>query len=557
MVFGITAPLAVWHVWAVGVFKFDSPAVFSHIFMAMYMVLLSIVAIYGLHRYLLIFLYYRHRHKRSVPADHFEKLPTVTIQLPMYNERYVVKRVIEAACAMEYPCRKLQIQVLDDSTDETSLIIQNCVTRMSRLGYNISYFHRKGRRGFKAGNLAAGLPHATGEFVAIFDADFLPEPDFLRRTIHYFTDPRVGLIQSRWGHINSDSSMLTRVQAMMLDGHFTIEHIARNRSGRFMSFNGTAGIWRRACIQDAGGWHCDTLTEDLDLSYRAQLRGWKFVYLPDMVSPAELPPEMNSFKTQQFRWTKGAVQTARKLLPTVLSAPLPLKVKIEAFFQLTNWVPYPCMALLTLFLFPAFFIKLNPFKNGAPSQILFDLTVFNLGTGSITIFYLLSQREIYQRWLGKIKLLPVLMSVGIGISLNNFKAVLEGFFAKKNEFVPTPKFGLDNASDRTWRALKPPLAGRKSKFMPYIELLFGFYLLACIVFSVFHFRQFTVSIPFLVIFAVGYFYVSLAGLYSTYASAIASGRKRRRTRASPAQPLEESLETYPETSAEPARLSVR
>ncbi|MCK4851373.1 MAG: glycosyltransferase family 2 protein, partial [Phycisphaerae bacterium] len=332
----------------------------------------------------------------------------------MFNERYVVQRVIEATCAIEYPRDKLQIQILDDSTDDTVRIGQECVRRMALAGHNISYLHRDHRHGFKAGALSDALSQATGEFVAIFDADFLPEPDFLRRTIQYFTDPKVGLVQTRWGHINRDSSLLTKSQAMLLDGHFIIEHIARNRSGRFMSFNGTAGIWRKSCIQDAGGWHWDTLTEDLDLSYRAQLGGWKFVYLPEVISPAELPPDMNSFKIQQFRWTKGAVQTAKKMLPAVLRAPLPLKVKVEAFFHLTNWVVYPSMVLLTLLLFPAFLIKLSPFKDGAPGQILFDLTVFNLATVSVTIFYLCSQYEIYCSWRDKLKYLPFLMSLGIG-----------------------------------------------------------------------------------------------------------------------------------------------
>ena len=552
MASGTTAALAAWYVWLVGIFGNE---IFRRVFMGGYLVVLVVVAIYGFHRCLLIFLYYRHRNKRPIPVDHFKELPTVTIQLPMYNERYVVKRVIDAACAMEYPRQKLQIQVLDDSTDDTSLIIRDCVGRMAEKGYNISYLHRKDRQGFKAGNLAAALPQAEGEFVAVFDADFLPEPDFLRRTIHYFADIRVGMVQSRWGHINRDNSLLTRIQAMMLDGHFTIEHVARNRSGRFMSFNGTAGIWRKACIEDAGGWHCDTLTEDLDLSYRAQIRGWKFVYLPEMVSPAELPPEMNAFKTQQFRWTKGAVQTCKKLLPRVLAAPLPVKVKIEAFFQLTNWILFPCMTLLTLFLFPAFLIKLSPFKPGAPSQILFDLTVFNLGTVSITVFYLSSQREIYRSWVNKITLLPVLMSVGIGISLNNCKAVLEGLWGKQSEFIPTPKFGLANTTDNSWRNLKAPASSRKATFLPYVELFFGFYLATCSIVSVVRFQQITVSIPFLLLFTGGYFYVSLAGLHSTYLASLAA--KRRRPLALPAPAMEESLDVYAKPSTKPAHLSVR
>jgi len=372
------APLGICMIW-VGLFS-HIPQLAPHLLMVLYVLLMGTVVLYGFHRYLLIFLYYRHRHKHPSPQGHFQDLPSVTVQLPMYNEEFVAARVIQATSALDYPRDKLQIQVLDDSTDPTAAIASECVRRLSQAGHNICYLHRSDRTGFKAGALAAGMSAATGEFIAIFDADFVPEPDFLLRTIHYFTDRSVGIVQTRWGHINRDSSLLTKGQAMFLDGHFIIEHGARNRSGRFMAFNGTAGIWRRSCIADAGGWQYDTLTEDLDLSYRAQLRGWKFVYLPQMVSPAELPPQVNAFKVQQFRWAKGAVQTAKKMLPSVFRADLPLKIKIEAFFQLTNWVVFPAMVLLTVLLVPALVIRLNPFQGGGAGQILFDLTVFNLAT---------------------------------------------------------------------------------------------------------------------------------------------------------------------------------
>ncbi|NIA06199.1 MAG: glycosyltransferase [Actinobacteria bacterium] len=494
------------------------PQVAPHLLMFLYVVLMGTVVLYGFHRYLLIFLYYRHRHKYPSPSGHFQELPAVTVQLPMYNEEFVAARVIQAACAMDYPRQKLQIQVLDDSTDATAHIASECVRRLSQAGHNICYLHRSDRSGFKAGALAAGLPSATGEFIAIFDADFVPEPDFLLRTIHYFTAPSVGVVQTRWGHLNRDSSLLTKGQAMFLDGHFIIEHGARNRSGRFMAFNGTAGIWRRRCIADAGSWQHDTLTEDLDLSYRAQLKGWKFIYLPQMVSPAELPPQVNAFKVQQFRWTKGAVQTARKLLPSVLRAELPLKVKVEAFFQLTNWVVYPAMVLLTVLLVPALIVRLNPFEGGGAGQILFDLTVFNLATVSLAFFYLCSQQEIYSSWLGKIKYLPFLISLGIGISLNNCRAVLEGLFGKQSDFISTPKFGLSNVPDRSRRVWmsKATSPRRMFTFMPYIELLFGLYIVACIAGTLIRYRQITVSIPFLLLFAAGYFYVSFANFYGLY-----------------------------------------
>lgn len=512
------APLGVCLFWSY-VFSHLSQ-ITPHLLMALYVLLLVTVTIYGFHRYLLIFLYYRHRHKRPSPSRRFQELPPVTVQLPMYNERFVAQRVIQAACAIDYPREKLQIQVLDDSTDATVTIASECVRRLAQAGHNISYLHRRNRHGFKAGALAEGLPQATGELIAIFDADFVPEPDFLLRTVHYFTDPKIGVVQTRWGHINRDSSLLTKGQAMLLDAHFIIEHGARNRSGRFMSFNGTAGIWRRTCIQDAGGWHYDTLTEDLDLSYRAQLKGWKFIYLPQMVSPAELPPQVIAFKVQQFRWTKGLVQTAKKMLPSVLRAPLPLKVKIEAFFQLTNWVIYPAMVLMTLLLVPAFLIRLSPFKDGAPGQILFDLTVFNLATVSVVFFYLCSQQEIYRSWLDKLKYLPFVMSLGIGICLNNTKAVLEGLFGKPSEFICTPKFGINDASDRTWKS-KAAAGRKKIQFMPFVEFVFGLYIVLCIIGTLVRYRQITVSIPFLLLFGAGYFYVSLSSFYSSYVSSSA------------------------------------
>ena len=511
------APLAVLSIWLASLFS--SPQLLQQLLISVYVLLLGTVVLYGFHRYFLIFVYYRHQRKLPRPVDHFDTLPAVTIQLPVFNERYVVERVIEAACAIEYPRDKLQIQVLDDSTDDTGQIAEECIRRMSLLGHNVSYLHRDCRRGFKAGALSDGLPQASGEFVAIFDADFVPEPDFLIRTIHFFCDPKIGVVQSRWGHINRDSSLLTKSQAMLLDGHFILEHIARNRSGRFMSFNGTAGIWRKTCIEDAGGWQSDTLTEDLDLSYRAQLRGWQFVYLPEVISPAELPPEMNAFKVQQFRWTKGAVQTARKILPTVLRSPLPVKVKIEALFHLTNWVVYPAMVLLTLLLFPAFLIRISPFSGGGVGQIFFDLTVFNLATVSVSIFYLCSQFEIYCSWWDKLKYLPFLMSLGVGICVNNAKAVIEGLFGKDNDFISTPKFGVQDGRDRSWRS-KASLPRRQPKLMPYVEFLFGLYLLACIIGTVVRYRQITISIPFLALFGVGYFYVSLMSFYGSYVSRV-------------------------------------
>jgi len=272
---------------------------FKLLFSILYMVVMIIFAVYGVHRYWLLFLFYKNRNNPPRPMGHFEQLPRVTIQLPMYNEKHVVERLIDAVCAIRYPRELLEIQVLDDSTDETCDIARRKVNSIKQQGFNIVLIHRDNRTGYKAGALENGLKTAGGEFVMIFDADFIPAQNILEDMIHFFTDPKIGLVQSRWGHINRDYSILTEIQSIFLDGHFTIEHCARSRSGRYFNFNGTAGIWRKEAIRNAGGWQHDTLTEDLDLSYRAQLRGWKFVFVKDVVCPAELPMDMNAFKSQQ------------------------------------------------------------------------------------------------------------------------------------------------------------------------------------------------------------------------------------------------------------------
>jgi cellulose synthase/poly-beta-1,6-N-acetylglucosamine synthase-like glycosyltransferase len=303
--------------------------------LALYFFVLVILAVYGWHRYYLVYLYMKHKDQQPTPLGRFDRLPSVTIQLPLYNEMYVVDRLIESVCAIDYPRELLEIQVLDDSTDETRAIAELAVRRHAVQGIDIKYIHRTDRHGYKAGALDEAMRVAKGEFIAIFDADFSPQRDFLMRTIHHFTSDKVAMVQTRWGHINEDYSLLTKIQAILLDAHFVLEHGGRNRGGCFFNFNGTAGIWRREAIVDAGGWQHDTLTEDLDLSYRAQLRGWQFIFLPDHVAPAELPVEMNAFKSQQHRWAKGSIQTFLKLMPRILHSDLPLRVKAEAFFPLS------------------------------------------------------------------------------------------------------------------------------------------------------------------------------------------------------------------------------
>lgn len=486
----------------------------SAIFISVYTFALVMVSCYGLHRYMLVFLYYRHRRNVPKPAGHFETPPRVTVQLPMYNERFVARRIIEQTCRIDYPRNRLQIQVLDDSTDDTQQIALEAVRRAKAEGIDIEYIHREDRIGFKAGALANGMKTSTGEFITIFDADFLPRPEILSQSMDYFTDPKICVVQTRWDHINRDESMLTRSQAIFLDGHFAIEHVARNRSQRFMSFNGTAGTWRRAAIDDAGGWRHDTLTEDLDLSYRAQLKGWKFVFLPDLTAPAELPPEMAAFKAQQFRWTKGGAQTTLKLLPKVLLSKMPLKVKVEAFFHLTCFMMHLYMLVLVLLLFPALYLQTSPLATGSMWRTIFDISVFALATMSAGVFYVASQVELLRDWRFAVRYMPVLMAIGIGLSVSNAKAVIEAMLGKQSEFVRTPKYG---GIAMPVAPVQSRIQRKKSKrsWLPYVEFAFGLYMCLCIVCSLVQGRA-LLSTPFLVMFAFGFFYVSVMTFHAQH-----------------------------------------
>ena len=475
-----------------------------------YTLALAIVCLYGFHRYALMFLYYRHRRNAPAPAGRFESEPHVTIQLPMYNEQFVAERIIEATCRIDWPRGRLQIQVLDDSTDSTVEIARLACDKARAAGFDIEYVHRNDRSGYKAGALANGLKTAKGEFVTIFDADFVPNPDILRRSIDYFTDPGVCAVQARWEHINRRDSLLTQTQAIYLDGHFAIEHVARNRSGRWMSFNGTAGTWRRRAIADAGGWQHDTLTEDMDLSYRAQIRGWKLVFLPDLTAPAELPPEMNAFKAQQFRWTKGGVQTCIKMLPRILLSKAPLKAKIEAFFHLTCFTVHGFVLLLALLLFPAMWCRLgNTDINSL--QVAWDITVFTLATISGSLFYIASQYELFRDWRTVIKYLPFLIALGVGVSVSNTKALLEALSGKQSEFVRTPKFGAGTANFEQARRQNATRKSRR-RLLPYIEAAMGAYMLVCVGLTLWLIPKGIMAVPFMLMFAVGFFYVSILSI---------------------------------------------
>jgi cellulose synthase/poly-beta-1,6-N-acetylglucosamine synthase-like glycosyltransferase len=450
----------------------------------------------------------RHRDREPKPGPALSPLPSVTIQLPLYNEMYVADRLIESVCAIDYPRELLEIQVLDDSTDETRSIAELAVRRYAAQGVDIKYLHRRDRVGYKAGALEAGLRLARGEYIAIFDADFIPGRDFLNRLLPHFADSRVGMVQARWGHINQDYSLLTKAQSILLDGHFVLEHGGRNRGGRFFNFNGTAGIWRRVAIDDAGGWQHDTLTEDLDLSYRAQLKGWRFVFVPEVIAPAEVPVEMNAFKSQQHRWAKGSIQTCRKLLPLILRANVPLGVKAEAFFHLTANFNYILMCVLSVLIFPSMVIRYNM---GWYEMLLIDVPLFFAATFSFCNFYAVCQREIYPDWRARLKYVPFLMSVGIGLSVNNTRAVFEALFNKQSEFARTPKYRIEaNADEWVGKKYRQSVA-----VQPLIELALGLYFTATVFYALANGIYGT--LPFLVLFQVGFLYTGLLSVVQQYA----------------------------------------
>lgn len=476
------------------------------IFLAIsYLLVVGVLALYGFHRYCILFLYFKHRNRVPVPQRRFEELPKITVQLPIFNELYVVERLLKAVAELDYPRHLLQIQVLDDSTDETCPLAEAGVKELREQGFDITYIHRIDRTGFKAGALEHGMQSCQGEFILILDADFVPKPNLLLETVHFFTDPKVGMVQSRWGHINRDYSMLTRIQAMFLDGHLVLEQTARSRAGRFINFNGTAGLWRRSCIVEAGGWQHDTLTEDLDLSYRAQLAGWQFLFLKDLVTPAELPVDMNGFRSQQHRWTKGSIQTCKKILGTVWRSQLPLLVKVEATVHLTSNFAYLLLVFLCVLLHES--PNIDHLLNGPWRALLFDVPVFVLASLSAAVFYAVAQRENDPRnWLKELAYLPLLLALGIGMSISNAKAVLEAVFNHETEFTRTPKYGIERKKQR-WSAAK--YSSIKS-LLPLVELAFALYFAYFIVDAARTGNWF--SLPFLALFLGGFGYVSWSSI---------------------------------------------
>jgi cellulose synthase/poly-beta-1,6-N-acetylglucosamine synthase-like glycosyltransferase len=468
---------------------------------AVQLVALAWLFLYGLNAYILLVLRWWHRPRGPVaPPPPPAPWPAVTVQLPVFNERYVVRRLIDAVAALDYPRDRLEIQVLDDSTDETRELAAACVAEQRARGLDIAHLVRADRSGFKAGALAAGLGAARGELVVIFDADFVPSPDFLRQTVPHFADPAVAVVQGRWGHLNREFSLLTMAQSLGIDGHFAVEQAGRAWARLLLNFNGTAGVWRKAAILDAGGWAHDTLTEDLDLSYRAQLRGWRILYRPEIVCRAELPVLITGFKSQQRRWAKGSIQTARKLLPAVLRAPLSPWVKYQAAVHLTYYMIHPLMLATVLLSAPVLGLRdlvQDPVWLGA---LALTIGVSTCGPGTLLVC---AQRVLYPDWRRSAWWLPTLMVIGVGVAWSTTLAVLGAFWGRDREFIRTPKFGIGPEGGH-WRGRA--YVGRRD-WGSAVEVVLGLY---CVWTTWLCWRQGSYGVlPFLALYATGFLAVGL------------------------------------------------
>ncbi|MDX2033658.1 MAG: glycosyltransferase family 2 protein [Blastocatellia bacterium] len=482
---------------------------FDWFIVILYFTILTLLAILGAYRVRMVFQFWRYRNIKPEPKRRFAEadLPRITVQLPLFNELYVVERLIESVSKIDYPGHLLEIQVLDDSTDETVKIAEATVEKYRALGFDIVYIHRTDRTGFKAGALENGMKLAKGQLVAIFDADFTPKPDCLRKMVDYFADERIGMVQMRWGHINANYSLLTRIQEVLLDGHFVVEQMSRNRTGAFFNFNGTAGMWRREAIEWSGGWQHDTLTEDTDLSFRAQLMGWKFIYLLDDDVPAELPVEMNAFKAQQRRWAKGLVQVGLKLMPRLWKHPqLTWQQKVELFFRLFGNCAAMLMIVLSLLHIPVLIVRFN---QGLFHMLLLDAPLMLFATFSVVSFYgtAIYYRHPNEKW--RFILIPLAMAMGIGLVFSNTRAVLEALFGIQSSFVRTPKYKVENSKDN-WLQVAAKYK-RKKGLLPYIELAFALYFVAAVAYAIR--SNIYATIPFLLIFLLGYGYMAMMSLF--------------------------------------------
>jgi len=482
--------------------------------LAIYFISIFVLSVFGSHGFVLVYYYFKNKkdeiegRKKKLKPKTLEELfgseenyPNVTIQLPIYNELYVAPRLLDAVSRIDYPKEKMQIQVLDDSTDETVQVVALKVMELKAKGFDIEHIRRGTREGFKAGALKYGMKFAKGDFIAIFDADFVPKPDFLKKTLPYFyLDGNIGMVQTRWEHLNENYSLLTQAQALALNGHFIMEQYVKNESGFFITFNGTGGIWRRSCIEDAGNWQGDTLAEDMDLSYRAQLKKWKFVFLKDVVSPAELPSEINALKSQQFRWTKGAIEVGLKYLGEIWRENLPLKVKLEATFHLTNNLVFPFILLTAL---------LNPLvvmikERGDYDWYYFVMGVFVLPFFGPFLVYTLAQREIYSNWKDKIILFPLFLAGSMGLAVNNTRAVILALLREKTEFVRTPKYGLIGTEEK-WETKR--YVASRVEWVTYVEILLAIYMLIGMMISVYYLEL--AALPFQMMFFAGFSFIGV------------------------------------------------
>ncbi len=483
--------------------------VFDWTIIILYFSILTLLAILGVYRLRMVYQFWRYRNIKPQPMRAFaaDEMPPITVQLPLFNELYVVERLLGSVTQLDYPRHLLEIQVLDDSTDETVGIASAAVEKYKAEGFDIQYIHRTDRTGFKAGALENGLKLAKGKLVAVFDADFMPKPDCLRKMVDYFSDERIGMVQMRWGHINANYSLLTRIQEILLDGHFVVEQMSRNRTGAFFNFNGTAGMWRREAIEWSGGWQHDTLTEDTDLSFRAQLMGWKFVYLLDEDVPAELPVDMNAFKVQQRRWAKGLVQVGLKLMPRIWKHPkLSLQQKTELFFRLFGNCAAMLMIVLSLLHIPVLIVRFN---QGFFHMLLLDVPLMLFATASVVSFYGTSINYRYPNEKWRFWLIPLAMAIGIGMVFSNTKAVLEALFGIKSGFVRTPKYKVENAKD-SWLQVATKYR-RKKGWLPVLELLFALYFVGAVAYAIR--SNIYATVPFLLIFLVGYGFVAIMSIF--------------------------------------------
>jgi cellulose synthase/poly-beta-1,6-N-acetylglucosamine synthase-like glycosyltransferase len=465
----------------------------------LYAVCAILLGTYGLNNLMLTGIYLRHRGEPVPEPPAPEDWPQVTVQLPIYNELHTAERLLTTVAALDYPHDRLEIQVLDDSTDDTRELAAQAVEGLHDQGHDIIHVTRRDRSGFKAGALAAGMDRAKGELVAIFDADFMPESDFLRRVVPHFADPAVGCVQTRWGHVNREYSAFTQTQALGVDGHFVVQQAARSQAGLFLNFNGTAGIWRRACIDDAGGWQGDTLTEDLDLSYRAQLRGWRIAYLPDVVVPAELPAQISAFKRQQARWAQGSIETARKLMGPLLRSDQPRHVKLEGVLHLTGYLVHPLMLSIILLTFPMSFSR---------SWVVLGIPWLMVTAAGPPLLYVVAQTAGGRAWRHRLRFLPLLVMLGMGLSLSNTGAVLRGALGISRSFQRTPKFDLRRSAD----AWVGSVYALRADWLVLGEIALG--IMVLLMFAMPNIRW--TFVPWLLLYAGGFIYVAGINLYQNH-----------------------------------------